>query len=106
MCIHGTGNLLEPFESVYWMIGPLVLYFIPRFWRESPLSKLEVKKMAIKEGDVVQLRLEKPKYYNHYVSAGMYGIINIPEISRFEWHPFTLTAKQMVMNRLESKIHL
>jgi len=92
MCIHGTGQLLEPFETVYWLIGPLVIYFIPRFWRESPLSKLEVKKVAIKKGDVVQLRLQKPKYYDRIVSAGMYGVINIPEISRFEWHPFTLTS--------------
>ena len=92
MCIHGTGELLEPTETVYWLIGPLVIYFIPRFWRESPLSKLEVKKMAIKRGGVVQLRLQKPKYYDRMLSAGMYGIINIPEISRFEWHPFTLTS--------------
>jgi NAD(P)H-flavin reductase len=92
MCIHGTGQLLEPFETVYWLIGPLALYFIPRFWRESPLSKLEVKNIDIKAGGVVQLRLQKPKYYDCMVSAGMYGVINIPEISRLQWHPFTLTS--------------
>ena len=30
LCIHGTGNLLEPPKSVYWLIGPLLLYALPR----------------------------------------------------------------------------
>ena len=92
MCIHGTQNLLEPYQSLYWVIGPLALYAVPRIWRETPLSSLDVVRMEVKKGDVVQLRLKKPKYYNGYVKAGMYGVLNVPQISRAEWHPFTLSS--------------
>lgn len=92
LCVHGTGNLLEPFESVYWMIGPLTLYFIPRFWRESPMSELDIVRMEVKKGDVVQLRLKKSRYFRWLDKAGMYGFLNVPKVSRTQWHPFTLTS--------------
>ena len=77
MVVHGTQNLLQHFETLYWLIGPLVLYFLPRIWRETPLSRLKVEKVDIKKGDVVQLRLEKPKLFQHFVSAGMYGLVSL-----------------------------
>jgi len=87
MCIHD-----EHYQSLYWVIGPLVLYAIPRLLRETPLSSLEVDKVEVKKGDVVQLRLKKPRHYKGYVSSGMYGFINVPEVSCSEWHPFTFTS--------------
>ena len=92
LCIHGTGNLLEPYQSLYWVIGPLALYSIPRIWRETPLSSTDVIKMELKKGDVVQLRLKKPKYYNGYIKSGMYGFLNVGSVSKTEWHPFTYTS--------------
>ena len=92
LCVHGTGNLLEPFQSVYWVIGPLVLYVVPRVMRETPLSAVDLVRAEVKKGDVVRLRLRKPKYYNGYVTSGMYGYLNVPQVSRTEWHPFTFTS--------------
>jgi respiratory burst oxidase len=92
LCFHGIGNLLEPFQSVYWVILPLILYFIPRMWRETPLSKAKVKDIQVKRGDVVHLQLERPKSWDKNVRAGMYAYINIPKVSCLEWHPFTLTS--------------
>ena len=34
LCFHGIGGLLEPFQSIYWIGFPLVLYGLPRLWRE------------------------------------------------------------------------
>ena len=92
LCIHGTGNLLEHYQSLYWIIPPLTLYILPRIWRETPLSKTVIDNVKIKPGKVVQLRLKKPEYYNRYVRSGMYSFVNVPEISRLEWHPFTLSS--------------
>ncbi len=92
LCVHGTGNLLEPFQSVYWVVGPLVLYALPRVMRETPLSAVNVVRAEVKKGDVVRLRLKKPRYYNGYVTPGMYGYLNVPQVSRTEWHPFTFTS--------------
>jgi respiratory burst oxidase len=92
LCFHGTGNLLEPFASVYWVMVPLALYIIPRFLRETPLTKCEVMDIAIKKGNVVGIKLKRPKYWEKHVQAGMYGFIQVPKVSRLEWHPFTLTS--------------
>lgn len=92
LSIHGTDSLLEPFQSVYWMIGPLFLYFIPRFWRETPMSKTNIVGIQHKPGGVVALELEKPKSWEGVVTSGMYSFLNVPAVSRWEWHPFTLTS--------------
>jgi predicted ferric reductase len=92
LCFHGIGNLLEPFQSVYWVMVPLTLYFLPRAWRETPLAECEIIDVSIKKGNVVCLQLARPKSWDKYVKSGMYAFINIPAVSRLEWHPFTLTS--------------
>lgn len=92
LCFHGTGNLLEPFQSVYWIMVPFALYIIPRFLRETPLTECKVLDVAMKKGNVVGIKLQRPKYWDNAVQAGMYGFIQVSKVSRLEWHPFTLTS--------------
>jgi respiratory burst oxidase len=92
LCFHGTGNLLEPFESVYWIMIPLTLYIIPRFLRETPYSTQKILDMSVKKGDVVALKLERPKNWEKIVRPGMYAFLKVPTVSRLEWHPFSLTS--------------
>mmetsp|Transcript_25163 Transcript_25163/g.37013 ORF Transcript_25163/g.37013 Transcript_25163/m.37013 type:complete len:736 (-) Transcript_25163:289-2496(-) len=92
LCIHGTGNILEPFQSVYWVMVPLVLYLIPRFYRESNCKSAKVLDMTYKHGEVIALRLEKPASWKNHFRSGMYAFINVPEVSRTQWHPFSLTS--------------
>jgi FAD-binding domain/Ferric reductase like transmembrane component len=91
MCIHGTGNLLQPYETIYWVCGPLALYMIPRIYREINCRAVKVLGVNMHE-DVVGLKLEKPPGWDNTQRAGMYAFINVPAISKFEWHPFTLSS--------------
>jgi len=94
LCCHGIGSLLEPFQSVYWVIGPLTLYVIPRFLRETSCSNTKVLDASVMDGEIVALKIEKPKGLTPWnkVEAGMYAFLKIPAVSRVEWHPFTLTS--------------
>ncbi|CAB9530967.1 generating NADPH oxidase heavy chain subunit [Seminavis robusta] len=92
LCVHGTGNLLEHYQSVFWLTIPLGVYLIPRIWREPPASKTGVIGANVKPGGALWLRLEKPESWNSRVHAGMYAVINVPAMSLYEWHPFTLTS--------------
>ena len=92
LCFHGMSSLLQPFQSVYWVGPPLLLYLIPRFFRETKCTSCEVLDVTVKGGNVIALRLAKPPSWNNSVQAGMYAFINIPKVSRFEWHPFTMTT--------------
>jgi predicted ferric reductase len=91
MCVHGTGNLLQPFQSVYWICGPLALYIFPRIYREINCRPVKVLGVNIHE-DVVGLKVEKPPGWDRIHRAGMYAFINVPAISKWEWHPFTLSS--------------
>jgi respiratory burst oxidase len=92
LCFHGTANLLEPFQSVYWVGVPLALYLSSRFYRQTKWAQCEVVDIAIKGGNVIGLRLAKPASWNKHVKSGMYAFINIPKVSALEFHPFTLTS--------------
>jgi len=93
LCLHGTGNLLEHCQSIYWVTPPLLFYFIPRLIREcGGVTVCPVVDIAVKKGDVIGLRMQKPQSWEHRVKAGMYVFINIPAVSNVEWHPFTLTS--------------
>ncbi|CAB9514877.1 oxidase homolog protein [Seminavis robusta] len=94
LCIHGTANLLEHYQSVFWVGLPFLLYIGSRIWRETPLSNVHVLDAQLKSGgDVLMLRLQKPVSWNERLRAGMYAFVKVPAISSYEWHPFTLTSK-------------
>jgi predicted ferric reductase len=91
MCVHGTGDLFEAHQSIYWICGPLALYIFPRLYRE--LSRRKVKLLSARAvGDILDIQLEKPEAWEKTQRAGMYALINIPDISKAEWHPFTLCS--------------
>ena len=96
LCVHGTGNIVERHQSVYWIMPPLVLYFIPRVLRETSWSTTHVIDAKIKEGsDVLCLRLAKPPSWKSGLhQAGMYANLQVPAIRGHsnDWHPFTMTS--------------
>lgn len=94
LCCHGIGNLLEPFQSVYWVIGPLLLYIIPRFLRETKCSNTSILDTSVMDGEILSLKVAKPTGMTPWnnVQSGMYAFLNIPAVSCVEWHPFTLTS--------------
>lgn len=44
----------------------------------------------ISDVQVIRLRIERPLDFNF--QAGDYIYANIPEVARFEWHPFTISS--------------
>lgn len=91
LCVHGTGNLIEKFQTAYWLLIPLCAYCIPRIYRE--ISSRTVKFLSFQVcGDLIELSVEKPPSWRLSLTSGMYAMINVPAISRFEWHPFTMSS--------------
>lgn len=78
-------------KTYQWIIGPLVLYLLERLYRyyKSITRKLQVLKI-VRHNDqipVMEVQMTKVK-----TLAGQYAFINCPDVSAFEWHPFTLTS--------------
>ena len=103
LMFHGRGQLLESFQSIYWVGLPLLLYGIPRLWREVARLGNHCRKggstkvldlSVLSPGNVVVLRLTKPSHWNQDKRhcAGMYANLNIPYLSMLQWHPFTISS--------------
>lgn len=75
-----------------WIIAPLTIYILDillRGFREKR-SYLLVSKhsAALQSNSILKIRL--PRIFHH--EAGQYAEIRVPRLSRFQWHPFTISS--------------
>ena len=67
-----------------------VLYIFERIYREFRARRATTLTKVIQHPKgVMELRLKKPSF--KFV-AGQYLFLNVPEISKFQYHPFTITS--------------
>jgi PAS domain S-box-containing protein len=92
--IHGYGletDIGNPnFYKYFLACAPI--YIVERFIRDGLAKRedLRILKAVTLPGKVVALYVQKPKVWD--VKAGMYLFIQVPDVSSFEWHPFTITS--------------
>uniref|UniRef100_A0A7S0XKJ8 FAD-binding FR-type domain-containing protein n=2 Tax=Erythrolobus madagascarensis TaxID=708628 RepID=A0A7S0XKJ8_9RHOD len=94
LIIHGTmrGHPM----TVWFICGPLAIYMLDVFLRRIVFK---TKRSAIKSAQafddngekVTKLVLQREPGVFEF-KPGQYAEIRIPEISRFEWHPFTIAS--------------
>ncbi|KAM6593858.1 hypothetical protein CsatA_001561 [Cannabis sativa] len=81
-------------EKTTWMYIsiPIAIYTGERILRAIRSSSCEVQilKASFYPGKVLSLKLQKPEGFRY--QSGMYIFIQCPQISPFEWHPFSLTS--------------
>ncbi|XP_061638402.1 NADPH oxidase 4 isoform X2 [Phyllopteryx taeniolatus] len=77
-------------QTWLWVSGPLCLYCAERLYRYIRSSEPVTIVTVIKHPcDVIELRMLKK---NFQARPGQYIVLNCPNVSSFENHPFTLTA--------------
>lgn len=81
-------------EKTTWMyiIIPVLLYAGERISRaiRSWFSAAQILKVNLFQGKVLSLKFQKPVGFQY--KSGMYIFIQCPQVSPFEWHPFSLTS--------------
>jgi NADPH oxidase 5 len=74
-----------------WLIIPGLLFIYERVKRSySLIQETTVYDVALLPSNVLGFYMNKPKTFNY--NAGDYFFIKCPEISNFEWHPFTISS--------------
>lgn len=78
-------------DAWVWILIPALLYIADRIHRGLRWArKTPLIEASALPGKVLTLKTEKPKDFEY--KAGQYVMINCSKVSRFEWHPFTLTS--------------
>ncbi|KAF3326281.1 respiratory burst oxidase protein F-like isoform X4 [Carex littledalei] len=81
-------------EKTTWMYLaiPVLIYVGERIFRSirSEMVAVKILKARIYSGKVVSLKMKKPSGFTY--RSGMYVFVQCPQISKFEWHPYSLTS--------------
>ncbi|KAI0034013.1 NADPH oxidase isoform 1 [Vararia minispora EC-137] len=78
------------YESWRFIIWPGIIYFGERVWREIRARQpTRLSKVLVHPSGAMELRIVKPSF--KYV-AGQWLFVQIPEVSKLQWHPFTITS--------------
>ncbi|KAL0951290.1 hypothetical protein HGRIS_008001 [Hohenbuehelia grisea] len=73
-----------------FIIWPGILYFGERMWREYRSRRAtRLSKVLVHPSGAMELRIIKPSFK---YTAGQWLFIMVPEISGWQWHPFTITS--------------
>ncbi|CAN1138008.1 Respiratory burst oxidase homolog protein F [Linum perenne] len=93
MFLFLTNNIFEKTLQTWMYIAfPVMLYAGERIWRavRSDSYNVEVLQASMLPGKVLHLKLQKPEGFKY--KSGMYIFIQCPQISKLQWHPFSLTS--------------
>ncbi|KAI4329693.1 hypothetical protein MLD38_028048 [Melastoma candidum] len=91
MFLFLTSNMIEKTTWMYIAV-PVLLYAGERILRSvrSGLQGVEITKATIYPGKVLSIEFRKPEGFEY--RSGMCIYLQCPQVSPFEWHPFSLTS--------------
>ncbi|XP_038057987.1 NADPH oxidase 5-like [Patiria miniata] len=79
----------------YWFIVPGIIFILERvsqlrLVRQAQFGKMYVEKADLMPSGVTHLMITRPPHFDY--SPGDYLFVNIPQIAKHEWHPFTISS--------------
>ncbi|XP_010514902.1 PREDICTED: putative respiratory burst oxidase homolog protein J isoform X1 [Camelina sativa] len=96
LIIHGYILIIEKpwYQKTTWMYVavPMVLYAGERLFSrvQEHNHRVHIIKAIVYSGNVLALYMTKPQGFKY--KSGMYMFVKCPDISKFEWHPFSVTS--------------
>lgn len=84
----------EWYKKTTWMYLsiPILFYACERIIRKfrEKNYRVSIVKAAIYPGNVLSIHMKKPPGFKYM--SGMYLFVKCPDVSPFEWHPFSITS--------------
>jgi len=78
------------YESWRFTLWPGLIYFAERVYREIRARRLtRLSKVLVHPSGAMELRIIKPSFK---YTAGQWLFVQVPDVSSFQWHPFTITS--------------
>ncbi|KAJ3284955.1 hypothetical protein HK104_009697 [Borealophlyctis nickersoniae] len=88
--VKTAEGVCKGYHSNYFTIPAFCLYLaerLIRFFRSRQQTTLT--KCIVHPGNTIELRIEKPSLT---YAPGQYVFLNVPAVSYFQWHPFTISS--------------
>ncbi|KAL3657410.1 hypothetical protein V7S43_017729 [Phytophthora oleae] len=95
MAFHGFAQWVAAPQAQYWILPPVVIFLIEKRYRMTQMFGGQTKIIHVQHSkESMAIFMKKPKSFNkrQRFLPGMYVFINVPSISKFEWHPFTISS--------------
>lgn len=92
MMAHGTAALLQWPMFGYWLAVPTLLVLFERFWRIFLGFRPIVADLELLDEETVAITAKVPHHRPWDYKAGQYVFVQVPQLSRFQWHPFTVST--------------
>ena len=92
LCAHGTAALLQAPMLGYWLCFPALLVVGERSWRLFRGFMNIPARARILDKDTIEITCKNPRGRDWHYSAGQYILLQVPSVSWFQWHPFTISS--------------
>lgn len=89
---HGTEGLLQWPMFGYWLAFPTILVVFERSWRLILGFWHIYADLEILDEETVAITANIPKMRLWPYKAGQYVFVQVPQLSWFQWHPFTVST--------------
>ena len=102
LCVHGTAQLLQPAMLGYFLAIPFLLVIFERGHRFIVGFHRIPATAEILDSQTVCITATIPRRRYFPYEAGQYVLLQLPQLSLFQWHPFTISA--CIDNRMQLHI--
>lgn len=89
---HGQNALLQAPMLGYWLAFPTLLVVIERCYRFYLGFHRIPAEMTILDADTICITTSLPRHGIWPYKAGQYVFLQVPQVSLFQWHPFTISS--------------
>jgi hypothetical protein len=94
MFAHGASHLLQYPMLGFWLALPTLFVIFERCHRVYRGIRRVPATLKLLDDDTVTLICRNPNAQPWRYAAGQFVFLQVPSISRFQWHPFTISTCQ------------
>lgn len=92
LCVHGIAQILQHPMLGYWLAVPFLLVILERGLRLIRGFRRFRAQLEILDDETISVTVKKEEGEEWRFRAGQYVFLQVPALSFFQWHPFTISA--------------